>query len=106
MVSREHLQSIKRNLAEHYGDRLRGVVLFGSEARGNADEGSDVDLMVLLDGPVDTGREIREITDRIYHMQIERGFFRPVEVIPVDVDDYRNVNLGIYRNAREEGVAV
>jgi hypothetical protein len=35
---------------------------------------------------------------------MEREFFRPVEVIAVDVEDYRNVNLGIYRSAKEEGI--
>jgi predicted nucleotidyltransferase len=106
MVDRELLEAIKRRLVEHYGSRLKGVLLFGSEARGEAGDDSDVDLMVLLDGPVDPGREIREMTSGIYDLQIERGFFRPVEVIPVDVEDYRNVNLGIYRNVKEEGLAL
>jgi hypothetical protein len=65
-----------------------------------------VDLMIVLEGPVDTGRETREITHLIYHLQIDRGFFRPLEVIPVDEDDYENVNLGIYRNAKEEGISL
>lgn len=104
MVDLKLLQAIKQRLVEHYGERLKGVILYGSEARGEGDGDSDVDLMVLLDGPVDTGREIREITHSIYRLLIKREFFRPVEVIPVDAEDYENVNLGIYRNVKEEGV--
>jgi predicted nucleotidyltransferase len=106
MVNKKLLDAFKRKLVEHYGKRLKGVVLYGSEARGEADDHSDVDLMVLLDGPVDTGREIREITGLIYPLQMEQGFFRPVEVIPVDVKDYRSVNIGIYRNVKEEGISL
>ena len=106
MVDKELLQAFKRRLVEHYGERLKGVLLYGSEARGEADEESDVDLMVLLDGPVDTGREIREITEALYQLQIERDFFRPVEVIPVDVEDYESVNIGIFRNVKEEGISL
>jgi hypothetical protein len=54
----------------------------------------------------DTGREIREITSLIYPLQMECEFFRPVEVIPVDVEDYRNVTIGIYRNVKEEGISL
>ncbi|MGI8911693.1 MAG: nucleotidyltransferase domain-containing protein [Rubrobacteraceae bacterium] len=41
-----------RGLGTIYGERYRGMVLYGSYARGEADEGSDVDLLLLLDGDV------------------------------------------------------
>lgn len=106
MVDKELLTAFKQQLVAHYGDRLKGVLLYGSEARGESDEHSDVDLMVLLSGPVDTGLEIRAITRLIYHLQIEHNFFQPVEVIPVDAEDYNGVNIGIYRNVKEEGIAL
>jgi len=36
-----------------FGDRLRELRLFGSYARGDADEDSDVDVLVLIDGLTD-----------------------------------------------------
>jgi uncharacterized protein len=51
-------------LAARFGPRLREVVLFGSRARGEAHEDSDVDLLVVVD---DLGeRERREIFDLAY----------------------------------------
>ena len=34
-----------------YGDKLKGVILFGSCARGDFESDSDVDIMILLDVP-------------------------------------------------------
>ena len=106
MVKKDLLAAFKQRLVGHYGGRLKGMLLYGSEARGEADDHSDVDLMVLLDGPVDTGREIREITHLLYRLQMERDFFRPVEVIPVDVKEYENTNIGLFKNVKEEGISL
>lgn len=44
------LQSYKRRLIERFGDRVQRVALFGSWARGEATERSDVDVLVLITG--------------------------------------------------------
>jgi predicted nucleotidyltransferase len=47
------LDRLARGLeALFYGERYKGLVLFGSYARGEAVQGSDVDLLLLLDGVV------------------------------------------------------
>lgn len=39
---------VKRAFQE-YGDRIRSITLFGSVARGAATEGSDIDILVVID---------------------------------------------------------
>lgn len=46
---RATLDAFVRGLRERFGARLRAVRLFGSYARGEATEDSDVDCLVLLD---------------------------------------------------------
>jgi len=46
----EYLSQFLRLLKARLGDNLISVVLFGSVARGDAKEGSDVDLLIVSDG--------------------------------------------------------
>lgn len=46
---RKLMKELKQGLVPIYGDRLKGVYLYGSYARGDYREGSDVDVMILLD---------------------------------------------------------
>jgi predicted nucleotidyltransferase len=87
-----------------YGARLKGVVLYGSSARGTETEESDIDLMVLLEGPVNVAREIRRIWAVLYPAQLDCD--RLITVMPADADLYGTGAYSLYRNVHREGVAV
>jgi predicted nucleotidyltransferase len=53
--TRTLLARIKSRLQAVYGDRLRGIVLYGSEARGESTPDSDVDILVLARRPGSSG---------------------------------------------------
>ena len=61
----EHIvKEFKRKIAELYGQRLKKVVLYGSYARGQAnDEHSDIDLAVVLEGAVEPCEEIERMAE-------------------------------------------
>ena len=50
---RPALSEYARRLREIFGDRVAEVRLFGSFARGEANEDSDVDVLVLINGLTD-----------------------------------------------------
>ncbi len=58
-VAQAILNDLRQRLTELYGHRLDNLLLFGSQARGDAAEGSDVDVLVVLHGEVQPGEEIR-----------------------------------------------
>jgi len=96
------LKRIKDDLAEVYGSRLKGVVLYGSEARGEAKPDSDIDVLVILDGDVNLWEEIRKIVHAVYPLQLE--VMRPIHALPVDAADYEAGEYALYRDAKREGI--
>ncbi len=69
----DKLQAHKQTLAERFG--VTGLALFGSYARGQAADGSDVDILVSFDGPA---------TSKAYfgvQFYIEDLLGRPVDLV-------------------------
>jgi len=93
---------IRKILEKLYGERLDGLVLHGSRARGDFDEDSDIDLLVLLEGPVDFGAELRAIVDSLYDMQLETEV--AIEAFPADRTAFEQGAWPLYRRASEEGI--
>ena len=98
------LQKCRAIIQALYGKRLQGVVLYGSCARGTEEPESDIDLLVLLEGPVDGAKEMRRIWAVLYPLQLESE--RLLSVVPVDVALYNRGEYALYRQAKAEGVAL
>jgi predicted nucleotidyltransferase len=94
----------KEILKAAYRERLAGVVVYGSAARGEAGPDSDLDILVLLNGPVDYFKELRIITDILYPVQLESEHHLSAK--PVSLAEFHSGRLQIYRNALREGVSV
>lgn len=100
----EVLRDLDVALRGFHGERYRGLVLYGSRARGDAREDSDVDLLLLLEGPVEVGREIRRSSGVVARLALEAGLV--LSLIPVGISEYR-ASLDPYLiNARAEGALV
>ena len=103
MTTVELLNEIKKRLEEAHGSRLRGVVLYGSEARGEAGQDSDVDVLVLLEDPIDYGRDLQANLDVLYPLSLEIA--RRISAKPVSAREYETLDCPLYRQAHREGIA-
>ncbi len=104
MTTAEILGSAKSRLAEAFGARLRAVVLYGSEARGEARPDSDLDLLVVLATPCDAAAQVPAIVDALYPLILTSG--RRIDAQPVDEQTFRAAQYGLYRNAQTDGVVL
>ncbi|HEX6864800.1 MAG TPA: nucleotidyltransferase domain-containing protein [Thermoanaerobaculia bacterium] len=102
MLSQEIRKEIRARLEDAFRGRLHGVLLYGSEARNEAREGSDLDLMILLDGPVRLGRDLETIVEALYPVQLE--IEAPIHATPVSAEVFEAGEFGLYRSARRDGV--
>ncbi len=100
----ELLEELDRGLADLYEERYRGLVLFGSYARGEADEGSDVDLLLLLDGEVNGWQEFLKTEPLSWPLSLESGYV--LSIFPVKFEAYLEPRKPFLINARKEGVSL
>ncbi len=102
MAVEAFLKEIRRRLEEEFGGRLRDVVLHGSLARGEATRESDLDLIVVLRGPVWLGRDLDRIVKSLYPVQLELD--RAIHALPVSEEAFAAAQYGLYRAAKREGL--
>lgn len=98
------LVTLAGGLQELYGDRYRGLYIYGSYARGEADEGSDVDLLLVLSGEVRPIVEIRYSSAVVSALALDSGYL--LAVLPVGEEEYRAGSKPFLANARLDAVTV
>ncbi|NUM55336.1 MAG: nucleotidyltransferase domain-containing protein [Candidatus Hydrogenedentes bacterium] len=101
-VSTAALEDFERALRKAFPGRLRGIVLYGSHVRGEASEDSDLDVLVLLQGPIELARDLGLCVDAAFPISLEYGV--PISALPADLVDYETADYPLYRAARAEGM--
>ena len=92
---------------EVFGEKLEQVILYGSYARGDHDDESDVDIMVVADIPhEDCWKEYKRISDLTWSLDLEHDVL--VSICITDSDTFRTYAsiLPFYLNVLHEGVSL
>ena len=104
MISTCVLDELKDRLTLAYGERLHAVVLFGSEARGDARPDSDIDVLAVLKTlSGDYGDELERGLAAVYQVALRLG--RRVGVKPLVREEYERGDSPLLREVRRSGVA-
>jgi predicted nucleotidyltransferase len=101
MKIEEILREFREEIGKLYGERLKDVILYGSWARGEGTEESDIDLLILLEGKVIPGREIDRMIDIITEINLKYGVL--LSVHPISEADYTTIKSPLLINVRREG---
>lgn len=96
------LEDFKKRVRKLYGNKLKNILLYGSWARGDAKEHSDIDLAVLLKGEVNPEREIDRMIEIITDLQLK--YYTLISVYPVSEHNYKSVKSPLLINVHRDGI--
>ena len=111
MCSKSLLNSLLDKVTDYskevLGDSLKEVILYGSYARGDFNDESDIDVMIMVNM---TQEELngyrRQFSKFCSRLNVENGvFLSPLLQSAPLFEDWKNA-LPFYQNVAKEGVAV
>lgn len=96
-----------QNLREILGANLSKVIVYGSYARGDYRDNSDVDVMILVKLREE---EIKRIENAVYDLAFDLEMSTGIDISPIIKNEaqyeYWVDTLPFYRNVKDEGVIV
>jgi len=98
------LDEAKERLQNIYGGRLKEIILYGSYARGDATEGSDIDLILILEDINNPISELEKFSGEIH--QLDFLYDTVISIVPIEARQYQTRRLPIILNAKREGIPI
>lgn len=98
------LRELQTGLRAIYSGRLSRLVLFGSYARGDAEPGSDIDVLVVLKPPVYPSEEIKRTIDGVADISLKHNVV--VSCVFVSEENYLYKQSPLLLNVRREGISL
>jgi len=93
-------KEVRKRLSDSLGQPVK-VIMFGSQARGNATKESDIDLLVILPSiDTNTGKMVSDIA---WEVGFEAG--KVISTIPTTENKIKRYSfLPFYKNVKKEGI--
>ena len=90
---------------ELFGDKFRNVILYGSYARGDYDEESDIDVMIMVDMDRDELKKYRHVISEFFSdLNIQNGVFLTSKLQSEPYFNKWKKVMPFYQNVLKEGV--
>jgi len=97
------LETFLARLREHYPDQVQHVILFGSKVRGDFDEESDIDLLIVVQS--DDWRFHQEVSHLAFEPMLEHNVvFSTHTVGQKHYEMIQRIRTSFYRNLEREGI--
>lgn len=101
------LNRLARGVRDRFGARVAEIVLFGSYARGDANDESDVDVLIVLDDLSDEeALEIVDVATAIKLASIDWVGLSPLVLSRAQVVELRRSGRALWRDIAAEGRAL
>lgn len=74
------LVELKNHLIQNFGNTIKDVILFGSQARGDSKDYSDYDILIVLEKDY-SGKDENQILDLCYDIDLKYNILLDVHLI-------------------------
>ena len=111
MCTQNELSTITQLIAkiyrEYYGEHLVSVYLYGSYARKDNDNESDIDMVAIVDETREQAEKtLKKVWDESFEVAFEYDIVISTTVIPYTEFETMKHDLPYYRNIMNEGVKI
>ncbi|OGI04194.1 MAG: hypothetical protein A2Y25_08795 [Candidatus Melainabacteria bacterium GWF2_37_15] len=100
----EIIKEFKNKIVPLYKTQLTNIILFGSQARGDAEDGSDIDIIIILKGKINPAEEINKCSDIISELSLK--FDTVISCIFAQEDKFVNKKTPLFLNIKKEGIVL
>lgn len=94
----------QQGLKTLYGEQLDKIILFGSQARGDATPDSDIDILIVLKNSFNYSQESDRISIFIADLCLEHNVL--ISCAFTTYEQFNHHNNAFFRNIRQEGLAI
>ena len=105
-IERKAIGELIEKLKETYGDNLFKVILYGSKARGDQTEDSDIDIMVVLGDYNSWDEEFNRISEIAYEIETKYNYEILISFIIKRKDEFNISNMPLVLNIKNEGISL
>lgn len=98
------LMRLKDYLRQEYHERFDRAILFGSQARGDATEDSDIDVLIVLKDPIDPSAEIIRTSYFVAELCLENNLL--ISRLFMPQSHFETENSPLLKNIRAEGIVL
>jgi len=98
------LHQLRQEFTRLWGNRLSAVYLYGSQARGDAQPDSDVDILAVIRGDFDYFEMLHSTDAIVSRFSLENDIVITLSL--ASEEQLKNSQHSLFRNVRQEGVPV
>lgn len=98
------LKYLKQELTKTYDKDLSSVILYGSQSREDFVEGSDIDILIVLNNETKPVQEVRKLSSLLSGISLKFNYI--VSCVFISKNRYEKEESPLILNIKKEGIVL